>query len=432
MRRASFFVSAAAFSAACATDPDPAGANAADSDAPSATAPTWHAEVKPLLQQKCLACHGADAALSGLSFAEYEQARDWRVAIGAAVAAGTMPPWLADGDCADYANDFSLTDDEKATLAAWVAADAPEGDPATAAPDAEPFALPTLDRIDATLEMPSAYTPPADQVDDYRCFILDWPYDDDAWVTGYDVAPGNLDVVHHLIPYIISPADAETFRQLDADDPGEGYDCFGGPGGDVQTLIETRWLGSWAPGVGATRLPEGHGIRVPAGSLIVAQLHYNLGASGPAADQSAIHLQVETERQKGASIQPWTEVSWVLGAGMDIPANTDDVTHEMAYEITAGDGTFTMHGAGLHMHTLGRSGRLTVEHTDGSESCLLDIPNYDFNWQRGYQLQEPVTVTQGDVVRLTCAWDNPTDQDVAWGDGTGDEMCLGTTLLTWE
>jgi hypothetical protein len=184
--------------------------------------------------------------------------------------------------------------------------------------------------------------------------------------------------------------------------------------------------------VGATRLPDGHGIRVPAGSLIVAQLHYNVAASGPAADQSAIHLQVETERQKGASVQPWTEVSWVLGAGMDIPANTDDVTHEMTYEITAGDGTFTMHGAGLHMHTLGRAARLAIEHADGSESCLLDIPNYDFNWQRGYQLQAPVTVTRGDVVRLTCSWDNPTDQDVSWGDGTGDEMCLGTTLLTWE
>ncbi|MDP6932159.1 MAG: hypothetical protein QGG40_04545 [Myxococcota bacterium] len=35
----------------------------------------------------------------------------------------------------------------------------------------------------------------------------------------------------------------------------------------------------------------------------------------------------------------------------------------------------------------------------------------------------------GDTITLECTWDNPTDEDVAWGDGTSDEMCLGTMLM---
>ena len=71
-------------------------------------------------------------------------------------------------------------------------------------------------------------------------------------------------------------------------------------------------------------------------------------------------------------------------------------------------------------------------HADGTETCILDVPDYDFNWQRSYRLQEPVAMALGDTLELTCVWDNDTDQDVAWGDGTGDEMCLGVTLLTWD
>ena len=34
-----------------------------------------------------------------------------------------------------------------------------------------------------------------------------------------------------------------------------------------------------------------------------------------------------------------------------------------------------------------------------------------------------------DTLVLECTWDNNTDEDIHWGDGTGDEMCLGTMLL---
>jgi len=44
-------------------------------------------------------------------------------------------------------------------------------------------------------------------------------------------------------------------------------------------------------------------------------------------------------------------------------------------------------------------------------------------------MAEPVRVEEGDVVEMTCTWDNPTGEALNWGDGTGDEMCLSIVLM---
>jgi hypothetical protein len=89
------------------------------------------------------------------------------------------------------------------------------------------------------------------------------------------------------------------------------------------------------------------------------------------------------------------------------------------------------------MHTRGTSATLDTLRADGGDECLLDIPRWDFNWQFPYRLVEPTTLNPGDKLRITCHWDNsPQNQpavdgmpmapgDLNWGEGTGDEMCLG-------
>jgi hypothetical protein len=88
------------------------------------------------------------------------------------------------------------------------------------------------------------------------------------------------------------------------------------------------------------------------------------------------------------------------------------------------------HTANLHMHELGSKASMTLIKADGTEDCLLQIDDWDFNWQRGYAFERKKSLEPGDTWSLSCEWDNPTDQDVAWGDGTGDEMCLGSMLMS--
>ena len=105
-------------------------------------------------------------------------------------------------------------------------------------------------------------------------------------------------------------------------------------------------------------------------------------------------------------------------------------------------GAFTIHSAGLHMHTLGTRATASIVRADGSTQCLLQIDDWNFHWQGSYGLRTPPTFNPGDKLRVECHWDNsPANQpmvggqprvptDVYWGEGTGDEMCLGAFYTT--
>ena len=62
----------------------------------------------------------------------YDEVRPWAKAIRQKVLAREMPPWFIDRRVGvrRFKNDPSLTDAEIATIARWVDAGAPQGDPA--------------------------------------------------------------------------------------------------------------------------------------------------------------------------------------------------------------------------------------------------------------------------------------------------------------
>ncbi len=406
-------------------DDDSTGTAGAGAAPPAGTL-VYHRDLKPLIDQKCGTCHVA-GGIAPFALTTYDEVKSHAAAIKSAVAARTMPPWPANNDCNSYLNDRSLSDDEIATIVGFVDQGAHEGDPSdVGAPLVDPDARP-LSRIDRELAMPEPYTM-VESPDEYRCFVLDWPETEPMYVTGLGVAPGNAAVVHHVIAFLAAEADVATAETLDADDPGPGYKCFGGPG-----FRPTGWLGAWAPGSMGYDYPDGTGVRIEPGSKIVMQLHYNSLNAGPQPDQTAVRLKIDPTVEKEATLQPWTNPAWVTGSGMDIPPATNDVTHQFGADptdfITDGQ-AMMLHTSFLHMHQLGKSGRVTVEHADGSETCLLDIPAWNFHWQGAYAFKEPVRLNPGDILRLKCTWDNPTMNNVSWGEGTGDEMCLTGVYFT--
>ena len=91
----------------------------------------------------------------------------------------------------------------------------------------------------------------------------------------------------------------------------------------------------------------------------------------------------------------------------------------------------TVFGALGHMHELGRSFRLELNPGKENAVLMLDIPRWDFHWQDRYQFVEPLLITFGSALRMSCAWDNSLSDDpryVVWGEGTSDEMCFGALL----
>jgi hypothetical protein len=402
-----------------------AGCTASEDKIAAAEGPTWHNDVRPLVESSCTSCHTADG-VGSFSLETYEDVAALKDQVADAVSNRRMPPWKAVDGCTDYRDNISLTDDEIAMVVEWAADGALEGDPTESRGGSAPETV-GLDRVDLSLSLPLPYEVNTEVSDDYRCFPVEWPVEEDSYVTGYVVSPDRADLVHHMIAYIVPAGYADDLAALEAEDGQPGYECFGGPGPINQA--DAQWLGAWAPGAVQGPLPNGLGLKMEVGSLLVLQMHYNSASGATGTDQTSIDFTLEAEVDTVGWIQPFTNVEWVFGSGMEIPAGVDGVSHEYAAQVPR---QLKFHTANMHMHTRGVSGGMSVEHSDGTEDCLIQIDDWDFDWQRSYVFDEPKVIEQGDTWSIQCSWDNPTEQDMAWGDGTGDEMCLGTVMVSLD
>ena len=87
-----------------------------------------------------------------------------------------------------------------------------------------------------------------------------------------------------------------------------------------------------------------------------------------------------------------------------------------------------------HMHTLGKSFRLTLQPGTPQQKVLLDIPVWNFDWQMNYGLAQPLHVTAGETIEMSCSWDRSLDPNrapkyIVFAEGTEDEMCFGTYAI---
>src|ERR1041384_7500972 len=80
---------------------------------------TFYKDVLPILQKNCQVCH-RPGEVGRMAFLTYAGTRPYARAIKTAVASRKMPPWFADPRYGHFANAKSLTDQEIATLTAWV------------------------------------------------------------------------------------------------------------------------------------------------------------------------------------------------------------------------------------------------------------------------------------------------------------------------
>jgi len=256
----------------------------------------------------------------------------------------------------------------------------------------------------------------------------------------------------------------------------KGWTCFGEtalPGSNLAHLGETPWLSAWAPGHGLDRLPAGVGQPLPAGSLVVMQVHYNLllgdkpvrsrlvlhtvpastplrplslalevappdipcpsGVSGPLCNRSA-SLADLGQRFGGDAVSFVNTIESVCGRNpSDPPAGS---TTSCDWRVNK-PGTIVRVGA--HMHLLGQSMTITLNPGTPTQRTVLDVPDYNFHYQKAYDLARPIAVRPGDTIQVKCNYDPVLRQElptlrnlpprfVTWGDGSSDEMCLGIVM----
>ncbi|MFN3199493.1 MAG: hypothetical protein ACE366_13900 [Bradymonadia bacterium] len=473
-------------------------------NAPSTEALTYYKDVKAIIDARCANCH-RPGDIGPFSLTTYEEVMAFKVPVQASIANGTMPPWQPDDACNTYAGNIDITDDEKADLMAWLEGESLEGDPADAP---EAVAAPAPYETDIVVKLPEPYTPvlepddyrcqlipwPADEKrfvtglrvkPDQRAIVhhvivfLIGPdqveefmaYDAAEEGPGYTCYGGpqgggaggfdNVDPARLLAALEtlgLSLADVRS-GNLTAAQLSALIEELGG-GGTMGTAGFST-IGSWVPGNPERPLPAGTGIPVEPGSMMVVQMHYNTLSSAPVADQSSIEIATAPAVEREATNLAMVDLGWIsnglIGEPMTIPAGESKVEHStlLTYDSFLVDrarqalglpegAPLVIHSANHHMHGLGRSQRTEIRHADGSNTCVLDIPDWDFNWQGSYALEDSVTLRPGDALWMGCSWDNSAANqpiidgevrapaDVSWGEGTTDEMCLGGLYVTGE
>lgn len=408
------------------TDADPVTASdagpTADGGGVAGDGPTWHGDIAPLIAQHCASCH-TEGGAGPFPLDTYEAARRMAGPARNAIVAGRMPPWPPADDCRPLRDPRVVPPEGIGRFEAWVEAGAPEGDPSDAPRvEAQTAALGPPDLMGQPLE---PYLASTERPDDYRCLPLDLTFAEDTFVRATQVVPGDAAVVHHVLVFVVPPEQVADLEALDAAEAGPGYACFGGSG-----LGTSGPMAAWVPGAGALVASEGEARHIRAGSRLVMQVHYNVLAADPSPDLTTLELHTYDEPQPFVLT---TRPQALLD--LRIPAGEADSVHERLFENRT-DAPITVVGLGPHMHILGTRIRLDVVRADASSECVIDIPEWDFNWQQGYVLAEPLVVQPGDAFRLTCVYDNSaanqpvvngeqlTPRDVTWGEGTLDEMCL--------
>lgn len=374
------------------------------------TGPTYAEDVAPILAQHCWSCHMPDG-FGPMSLVAYEDAEPLGPAIVGITADRQMPPWPLDGDggCQEFQDTRWLSDDELATLAAWVDAGSPPGDLSKLPGLPQP---PVLDVVSSSVQLP-VYTPVAEPdhpYDDYRCFIVDPELPQGGTLTAFEVHPGVIEQAHHIVLFSLDSDGAVTQAQaLEAEDAAPGYRCFGAAG-----VNESRILGAWTPGVPVVRYPEGTGMALSPGRPVVVQMHYNI-AGGAEPDDTRIDLKIDD------GVTPLDTVI-VVDSDLAIPPGASDHVEEST-TVLQGSADAELVAVFPHMHQIGR--KLEVEITSASgTTCAVDVPRYDFHWQELYRYVTPLVVHPGDSVRLRCTYDAfGRETTTTWGEGSGDEMC---------
>ncbi|HTV20146.1 MAG TPA: hypothetical protein VMG12_15790, partial [Polyangiaceae bacterium] len=246
--------------------------------------PTFWQNVAPILNEKCTACHQT-GGIAPFPLDNFEDAERRATLIADMTENRIMPPYLMEvgGECGEFDESAALTDEEIATIGSWARGERLLGTPATMTPPEPPSLEEGFDVFTPNF-MPQIEGTALAQFDEYRCFTVDMGLTEESFITGFEFAPGNRAIVHHVIAMLVDPngpsridgmtnSDAiARLRSEEADPNREGWHCFGEAGDGVR--VESA-PGAWAPGAPAYLFPEGTGVRVQPDRQLVVQVHYN-------------------------------------------------------------------------------------------------------------------------------------------------------------
>jgi hypothetical protein len=385
--------------------------------------PTFAKDVAPILQRSCQNCH-RPGSVAPMSLLTYEEARPWARSIKTKVTAREMPPWHVDRNIGitKFKNDPSLSDAEIATIAKWVDAGAPMGNPADMP---KPRQFDELDqwfigKPDIVVTNEKAYILPPTGPDNIVNMLVDPGFKEDMYVMAIESKPADaksFKVVHHFTTNLV-------------DDPEE----------DPTGLF----LNEYALGKNGDVFPPNSGRLIKAGTKINFNLHLN-----PRGEETPVNVKLGLKVFPKGQVPKYVAFTQHMGDApdLDIPAGS----------ISRHDGYFRLPRPALlssfqpHMHNRGKAQCVEAIYPDvradsarpgpARTETINCVSNYQFGWHITYPYADDVAplLPAGTIVHIISWHDNTTANRwnpnpknwVGGGSRSIDEMSFSWITLTY-
>jgi hypothetical protein len=346
-----------------------------------------------------------------------------------------------------------LKQEEIDTIVQWVDSGALQGDPKDAPPAIEWPENGWTTKPDIILKgVP--FTVPASSprtVIEWMTLVTPTGFTKDTWVTSVEIKPSALSVTHHMCMSFVPHQPDTVYNTLlwtdkQRDDTGAEVapsarkvllptaDGKGKP--RVRTDVGSTAEGGQltGSGIGFTCYVPGRalsdfrpfnaGVLVPAGYDIAWNMHYTPNGV-ETTDQPEIGLTIAKEQPPRLLIESGTGSDQSKFAIPPNAANYEPPPAEFTFLVDA-----ELHWLSPHMHLRGKDMKYKLLFPDGKEQVVLNIPRYDFNWQLGYDLAQPIKVPKGTKLIVFAHYDNSSgnkfnpdpSRTVYYGNMTWEEM----------
>jgi hypothetical protein len=395
---------------ACAEEP------VADDESGTNAEFTYSQHIQPILEARCGACH-YEQGIGSFSLTTYEDAETWADYASEVVDGELMPPFPpATEGCSPIDDARDMPRAERDMFVQWVADGHPLGDPEAPPEYTVPLPTTSLGAPSHSFPIHDEYIAPVEVFEEYRCFRIDPDITSATSLSALHVDTGTPERFHQARVSIVPPDRVEEVTALEGNDGRPGWPCY----------YNTTWV-------------------LEPGSQFVVDAYLHHYTFDPL-DLSVVGWGAPLEDLESPSTLTMRDDTFVIPAGVEsftstveadvVPAASDPATLSPD-EVREG----SVWRVDVHMHQWGRAATVEIEHTDGTRTCLLDIPSWDPEWQGSYSLETPVPTAAGDVIVASCEWSNRAEdqplvngaqipvEEVGWGLDELHEMCEVRLML---
>ncbi|NRA11352.1 MAG: T9SS type A sorting domain-containing protein [Crocinitomicaceae bacterium] len=381
---------------------------------------TWADDVATIVYNKCAQCHHTGGA-GGFPLTTYSETNVLASIIQGAVSADEMPPWPPNNNFQQYSHNRALSATEKTTILDWIAGGTPEGNPANTPPPPVFQTGAILGAGDLEVQIPMYMSKATASEDDYVCFALPSNLGDDRVIKSIEVVPGNPEIVHHCLVYI------------DANSNGSATDTIGG---DCQgpSSPTAKLVGGFTPGSTPTVLPSVAPLKIgypmAANSQIYLGMHFPSGSYGEYDDTKVIfHFYPIGETGIRELTTDILLDNWTFSLPPEQITPVSDIYPSSGGLLT----DYSLVNIFPHMHLIGKSMKVYGIKPNFDTLKLMDLPEWDFEWQDFYYYKNMQKAEVGTVLHADAVYDNtsgnpnnPNTPPITVGAGlnTADEMLV--------